>query len=73
MWGRARLIFVMVLCQPVVPNGRFGTFFVGDCAHVGFVRMERVRQVGAVPAWGWAPWCGPKVASAYGWCSRADR
>ena len=42
VWGRARLMFVMVLRQPVVPNGRFGTVFVGDCAHVVFVWMERV-------------------------------
>ena len=46
VWGRVRLIFVMVLCHPVVPNGRFGTICVGDCAHVGFVWMERVRRTG---------------------------
>ena len=71
VWGRAMLIFCMVLCQPVVPNGRFGTVFIGNCAHVGFVWMERVRRMGAVPEWGWAPWDGPGVAAAHGWCSRA--
>ena len=63
VWGRARLMFVMVLLQPVVPNGRFGTVFVGDCAHVGFVwiffLMERVRWTGAV-AW---RWCGRRGAA----------
>ena len=73
VWGRARLMFVMVLCQPVVPNGCFGTVFVVDCAHVGFVRMERVRQTGVVPEWEWAPWDGPRIAVDHGWCSRADR
>ena len=72
VWGRARLMSVMVLRQLVVPNGRFGTDFVGDCAHVGFVWMEGVRRTGAVPEWGWAPWDGPGVAAAHGWCSRTD-
>ena len=31
------LVVVVVFCEPVVPNGRFGTVFVCDCAHVGFV------------------------------------
>ena len=66
-----------VLCQPVVPNGRFRTVLFGDCAHVGFVWMERVRVrvrwTGVVPKWGWAPWNGPGGAAAHGWCSRADR
>ena len=31
------------VCQLVVPNGRFGTVFVGNCAHMCFVWMERVR------------------------------
>ena len=50
LWGRARLVlmFVMVLCQPVVPNGRFGTVFVGDCAHMSFVWIEGVRRAGSV-------------------------
>ena len=73
--GRARLVlmFVMVGCQPVVPNGRFGTVFVGDCAHMCFVRMEGVRQMGAVTRLVQPPWCGPGVADDHGWCSRADR
>ena len=53
VWGRARLMFVMVLRHPVVPNGRFGTVCVGDCAHAGFVWMERVRRTGVVPGWVW--------------------
>ena len=52
LWGRARLMlmFVMVLRHPVVPNGRFRTVSIGDCAHMGFVQMEGVRRTGAV-AW----------------------
>ena len=48
VWGRGRLMFVMVLRYPVVPHSCFGIVCVGDCAHVGFVRMERVRRMGAV-------------------------
>ena len=63
LWRRARLrllfVVVVVFCQLVVPNGRFGTVFVCDGAHVGFIWMERVRWTGAVPEWGWAPWVGP--------------
>ena len=75
LWGRARLMlmFVMVLRQPVVPNGRFGTVFVGDCAHMGFVWMEGVRRTGAVALLVRPPWCGPGVAIDHVWCSRADR
>ena len=62
-----------MFCQPVVPNGCFGTVFVGDGSHVGFVWMGRVRRTAAVPEWGWAPWDGPGVAVAHGWCSQADR
>ena len=73
--GRARLVlmFVMVLRHPVVPNGRFGTVFVGDCAHMGFVRMEGVRRTGAVARLVRAHWGNPRVAVDHGWCSRADR
>ena len=70
LWGRVRLVlvFVMVLCQPVVPNGRFGTVFAGDCAHMCFVWMEGVRRTGAV-----ARLVRPGVAVDHGWCSWADR
>ena len=72
VWGRARLMFVMVLRHPVVQNGRFGTVCVGVCAYVGFVWMERVRRTGVVPEWVRSLWGGPRVAAAHGWCSWAD-
>ena len=55
LWGRARLMFVMVLRQPVVPNCSFGTVCVGDCAHMGFVWMEGTRRTGTVAWLVWAP------------------
>ena len=73
VWEHARLMFVMVLRHPVVPNGRFGTVCVGDCAHVGFFWMERVRRTGAVAWLVRAPWGSPRVAVDHCWCSRADR
>ena len=73
LWGRARLMFAMVLRHPLVPNSYFGTVFVGDCAHMGFVRMEGVRQTGAVARLVRALWGSPGVAVDHGWCSRADR
>ena len=73
LWGRARLMFVMVLRHPVVPNDRFGSVCIGDCAHMGFVRMEGVRRMGAVARLVRALWGGPRVAVDHGWCSRADR
>ncbi len=65
--GRARLGFgfgllfvvLVVLCQPVMPNGRFGTVYVDAFSHVGsVVEMGRIRGAVAVPGWGLPLWCG---------------
>ena len=72
LWGRARLglllVVVVVLCEPVMPNGRFRTVCVADFSHVGsVVEMGRIRGAVAVPDWGWLPWCGPGVVGAHCW------
>ena len=65
--ARLEMLFVMVVvfCEPVVPNGRSGTVFVYDCAHVVFIWIEGVRRMGAVPEWGWAPWVGPLMVGGH--------
>ena len=72
--GRARLdllfVVLVVLCQPVMPNGRFGTVYVDAFSHVGsVVEMGRIRRAVAVPDWGWPLWWGPGVVVGHGWLS----